>query len=174
MAQQSIPQPDDALNPRLFCSCRFAQDTITPVANTITDLRNLLTDTKPHQFFEASDDFGSRLRNQIGYLWKQLRAEDAYENEYGPRTVPDGPTGADRARLIAALQEAGHYAEAWCKRHGYRYTGIMDVTKIPDADAARQGWPDVNGNGWTPPWDLLGIEQPPDYWGKPSEGSSKG
>ncbi|MBC6404543.1 MAG: hypothetical protein GDA41_02220, partial [Rhodospirillales bacterium] len=51
----------------------------------------------------------------------------------------------------------------WVDRHG------IDKLDTPEEDsAARQGWPDETGRGWTPPWDILGID-PPDYWGKPTK-----
>ncbi|MBC6406426.1 MAG: hypothetical protein GDA41_12055 [Rhodospirillales bacterium] len=47
----------------------------------------------------------------------------------------------------------------WVARHGI---GKLDT---PEEDsAARQGWPDETGRGWTPPWDILGIDRP-GYWG---------
>ena len=44
-------------------------------------------------------------------------------------------------------------------------TAATGTSDIPDDDAARQGWPDDAGKGWSPPWDILGIQQP-DWWGK--------
>ena len=158
MAENTMTVPNGGLHPELFKPylCLWS-DTATPVAVAVTELRTALNDTEPQMEWH----FGRNLRLAISYLQQELRSSSSYEREYGPRHVPDGPTGRERDRLIASLEEAGRHAEAWCRR-----TGCPLVYDTPDADAARQGWPDADGNAWTPPWDILDIE-PPDWWGRP-------
>jgi len=155
--------PNGGLHPDLFEQLCFRSDTGTPVAVAVAELRTTLNDTEP----QIGCHFGQSMRIAIAHLLETLVSRKRYEREYGPRHVPDGPTGRERDRLIASLEEAVRHAEAWCRR-----TGCPLVSNTPDADAARQGWPDADGNAWTPPWDLLDME-PPDWWGKPPEGSGK-
>ena len=163
MAENTMTVPNGGLHPKLFEYLCFRSDSGTPVADGVAGLRKALNDTEPR----IGIHYGRNLRLAISYLQQELRSSRSYEREHGPRYVSDGPTGAERDRLIASLEEAGRHAEAWCKR-----TGCPLVYDTPDADAARQGWPDADGNAWTPPWDLLDME-PPDWWGKPPEGSGK-
>ena len=164
MAENTMTVPNGGLHPELFNPylC-LRSDTATPGAAAVASMRTALNGTQPH----TASHYGRRLRIEIAHLLETLVWRKSQEREYGPRRVPDGPIGAERDRLIASLEEAGRHAEAWCRR-----TGCPLVYDTPDADAARQGWPDADGNAWTPPWDLLDME-PPDWWGKPPEGSGK-
>ena len=73
------------------------------------------------------------------------------------------PSEAGIVRLRASMVLAVDHVMGWVDRHG------IDKLDTPEEDsAARQGWPDETGRGWTPPWDILGID-PPDYWGKPTK-----
>ena len=96
--------------------------------------------------------FRTMFRNKTGPLNSAL-----------PKAARQDRPSPGRAQPIASLEEAGRHAEAWCGR-----TGSPLALDVPDADAdaARQGWPDADGKGWTPPWDLLDME-PPDWWGRP-------
>ena len=156
MADTLRTGPDGGLHPELFAQHCLRSDTATPVSDAITELRNVLLDAEPRMH----SHFGQRLRRAISYLWEGLTSHESFERRYGPRHRADGPTGAERAQLIASLEEAGRRAEAWC-----RHVGCDPVQEAPDAEAARQGWPDANGNAWTPPWGSLGIETP-EYWGR--------
>ncbi len=156
MAQQVMSKSQRALHPELFAQHCLRSDTATPVRDGIRELRNVLLDAQP----QMSGHFGQNLRRAIGYLWESLTSRESFERRYGPRHRADGPTGAERAQLIASLEEAGRRAEAWC-----RQAGCDPVQDAPDAEAARQGWPDADGAVWTPPWGALGIE-PPEYWGR--------
>ena len=70
------------------------------------------------------------------------------------------PEPADIHRLRDSVREAIACITAWIETHG-----IESLDTPQEETAARQGWPDAAGKGWTPPWDILGIEQP-DWWGK--------
>ena len=146
-----LTDPSDPL-----CNYGFRQDTATPVSCSLRSLRHVLVDKPPR----GDGHYGWRLRGVIGDLWNDLCDQDHHE---GYPTRPDGPTGTERAQLIASLQDAARHLYAWCECNGC--TGTFD---IPDEDAARQGWPDETGKGWTPPWDILGMA-PPDYWGSPDQ-----
>lgn len=71
------------------------------------------------------------------------------------------PEPADIHRLRDSVREAIAYITAWVETHG-----IESLNTPQEEAAARQGWPNADGKGWTPPWDILGIEQP-DWWRKP-------
>jgi len=158
MAENTVTVPNGGLHPELFNPylC-LRSDTMTPVAVSVASMRTALNGTEPH----TASHYGRRLRLEIAHLLDTLKSRKRYEREYGSDPVPDGPTGAERDRLIASLEEAVRHAEAWCRR-----TGNPLVDDTPDADTARQGWPDSDGKAWTPPWDILEIE-PPDWWGRP-------
>ena len=71
------------------------------------------------------------------------------------------PEPQDIHRLRDSLREAIARIAAWVEAHG-----IESLDTPEEEIAARQGWPDADGNAWTPPWDILDIE-PPDWWGRP-------
>ncbi|WP_170563130.1 hypothetical protein [Ruegeria atlantica] len=135
-----------------LCIHGFAQDTRTPVARSLRALREVLAETPP----KGTDHFSRRLRWAIGNLWNDLCDQDSYQ---GQTAHPDRPTGAERAQLVASLQDAATHLYAWCERNG-----CAGTSEIPDKKAAPQGWPDETGKGWTPPWGILRME-PPAYWG---------
>ncbi|MBC6404245.1 MAG: hypothetical protein GDA41_00685 [Rhodospirillales bacterium] len=73
------------------------------------------------------------------------------------------PSEAEIVRLRVSTVLAVDHVMSWVDRHG------IDKLDTPKEDsAARQGWPDETGGGWTPPCDILGIDRP-DYWGKPTK-----
>ncbi len=97
--------------------------------------------------------FAHTLRTAICLLCEQLRFP------CGDRL----PSQAEIVRLHASTVLAVDRVTDWVDRHG------LDKLDTPEEDcAARRGWPDETGRGWTPPWDILGID-PPDYWGKPAK-----
>ncbi len=67
------------------------------------------------------------------------------------------PEEYDRLRLC--MCEAIAHIEDWAKRHG------IDAcdTQLENV-AACHGRPRASGEGWMPPWHLLGVEKPT-YWG---------
>ena len=68
------------------------------------------------------------------------------------------PEPQDIHRLRDSVREAIACITAWIETHGIEY---LDT---PEGEtAAQRGWPDAAGKGWTPPWDILGIEQP-SWW----------
>ena len=94
--------------------------------------------------------FGESLRGLISVRYLDLdRIFDRY----------DAPTPEETVRLVASFTEAIDRINAWAERHG---VDALD-TDAEDA-AARCGWPDENGNGWNPPWDILRMEKPA-WWG---------
>ena len=93
--------------------------------------------------------FGLNLRGSIAFQYLRL------DSMHGD----DAPTPEETARLVASFTEAIDRIEAWAERHG---VDALD-TDAEDA-AARCGWPDENGNGWNPPWDILRMEKPA-WWG---------
>lgn len=97
--------------------------------------------------------FGHALRVELVVLTEHLHFI------YGK----EPPTPEETERLRISVTEAIVYIEAWAERHG------MDALDTDQEDAAaRQGWPDETGKGWTPPWDILRMKQP-DYWGTPAQ-----
>ncbi|MBC6416999.1 MAG: hypothetical protein GDA47_04210, partial [Rhodospirillales bacterium] len=96
--------------------------------------------------------FADSLRTAINLVYEEL-------------WFPGGgqlPSEAEIVRLRASMALAVDHVMGWVARHG-----IGKLDRPEEDSAARQGWPDQNGRGWTPPWDILGID-PPDYWGKPT------
>jgi len=95
--------------------------------------------------------FADTLREAINLVYEDLWFP------FGDRLPSEGEIVRLRASMVLAVD----HVMGWVDRHG------IDKLDTPEEDsAARQGWPDETGRGWTPPWDILGIDQP-DYWGKP-------
>ncbi len=92
--------------------------------------------------------FAEDLRAHIAWLYNALSAPD----------VDKTAQPCDRDRLLASMCEAIAHIEDWAERHGIEACGTL----LEDA-AARRGWPDETGRGWTPPWDILAIDRPY-YW----------
>ncbi len=92
--------------------------------------------------------FAEDLRTTVAWLYNALSDPDA----------GDLMPAHERARLRGSMCEAITHIEDWAERHGTEACG----TPFEDA-AARRGWPDKAGRGWTPPWDILAITRPC-YW----------
>ena len=93
--------------------------------------------------------FGNTLRGEIAFLYPKISR----------LCTKDALTPQETERLYASLAEAADRIEAWAERHG------MDALDTDAEDAAaRCGWPDENGNGWNPPWDILRMQKPT-WWG---------
>ncbi len=149
-----------------------------PVRHSLTEYDRQLLDGKlfPHMFGQQPDTtrhainvlcnviavgapvsshstFAACLRSRIAFL----------RNELGFIYGEDKPSPEEVNRLRSALDEAITHIEGWVARHG-----IDRINTSEEDTAARQGWPDETGTGWTPPWDELGMTAP-DYWGTPAK-----
>ena len=92
-----------------------------------------------------------------------LELRGAIAGARGGLLFPHGdglPEPADIHRLRDSVREAIACITTWIVTHG-----IESLDTPQEETAARQGWPDAAGKGWSPPWDILGIEKP-DWWGK--------
>ena len=116
----------------------------------MNSLRDLLTSGEP---VGSGVLFADDLRAWIKWLRDELRFTHG----------KDLPSPEDIDVLRASMRDAITHVEGWAKRHG-----IDKLNTAQEDTAARQGWPDETGNGWTPPWDILGMA-PPDYWGSPDQ-----
>ena len=141
------PRDSEPLDQRLFGN--MMADPANPVRDTMCWLRELLTAGADPMV----KNFASKLRDHVELLRLAVRF---------PAEI-DLPEPGDIHALRASMRDAVTHIEGWAKRHGY---DMIDTAE--EDSAARQGWPDETGKGWTPPWDILGMT-PPDYWGSPDQ-----